>query len=163
VGTSLGYLHLHATSGRLIHRQRLHATACCSVQVRNRGQGLDERDASEDVTVGFADAVARISVFEVHFDPRPCVPSPSFPHPRSFFHFLIGGGPNRENCTPARNKRHAGDAPSNQPTVAGVFPQRNVGTLKPISLSPTTLCAITVIFSPRFSSTSALSLFHVGR
>jgi len=32
--------------------------------------------------------------------------------------------------TLARNKRHTGDAPSNQPIMAGVFPQRNVGTLK---------------------------------
>jgi len=37
-----------------------------------------------------------------------------------------------------RNNRHTGDAPSNQPQVAGVFPRRNVGTLKLIlSLHPT--------------------------
>jgi len=30
----------------------------------------------------------------------------------------------------ARNKRHPGDAPSSQPIVAGLSPQRNVGTLK---------------------------------
>jgi len=34
-----------------------------------------------------------------------------------------GGGANRENCTIARNKRYTGDAPANQPVVAGVFPQ----------------------------------------
>jgi len=32
------------------------------------------------------------------------------------------------NCLGA-NKRHTGDAPFNQPIVAGVFPQENVGTL----------------------------------
>jgi len=41
------------------------------------------------------------------------------------------------NCKPARNKKHTGDAPSDQPIVAGVSPQRKgggapiiVGTLK---------------------------------
>jgi len=35
----------------------------------------------------------------------------------------------REKCTLARNKTHTGNAPSNWPLVAGVFPQRNVGTV----------------------------------
>jgi len=50
--------------------------------------------------------------------PPPLLP----PSPSSFM-------AKQRNCTLARNKRHLGDAPSNQPIVAGVFPQRNVGTL----------------------------------
>jgi len=39
-------------------------------------------------------------------------------------------GEAKQRNTPARNKGHTEDAPANQPIVAGVFPQRNVGTLK---------------------------------
>jgi len=35
-----------------------------------------------------------------------------------------------------RNNRHTRDAPSNQPKVAGLFPQRNVGLEVNLSLSP---------------------------
>jgi len=33
------------------------------------------------------------------------------------------GETKQRNCTPARNNRHTGDAPSNQPVVAGVSPK----------------------------------------
>jgi len=40
------------------------------------------------------------------------------------------GGGQTEKLDQPKTKRHAGDAPSNQPMVAGVFPQRSVVTLK---------------------------------
>jgi len=40
------------------------------------------------------------------------------------------GEAKQRKCTPAINKRPTGDAPFNQPLVAGVLPQWKVGTLK---------------------------------
>jgi len=45
-----------------------------------------------------------------------------------------GGGANRE-IEHRQESRQTGGAPSNQPTVAAVFPQRNVASLKLVSLS----------------------------
>jgi len=45
---------------------------------------------------------------------------------------LSPGEAEQRICTPARNKRHPGDAPSNLPIVAGVSSQRDVGTLQSI-------------------------------
>jgi len=39
------------------------------------------------------------------------------------------GEAKQRNCTLARNKKHTGDGPFNQPIVAGVFPKRDVGNL----------------------------------
>jgi len=44
--------------------------------------------------------------------------------------FLFLKEAKQRSCISARHKRHTGDAFSNQPMVAGVSPQRNVGTLK---------------------------------
>jgi len=48
---------------------------------------------------------------------------------------FLGGGQTEEFVHLLRNNRHTGDAPSNQPKVAGVFPQRNVGLEVNLSLS----------------------------
>jgi len=45
------------------------------------------------------------------------------------------GRPNKEIVHQRETKGHTGDAPSNQPIVAGVSPHGNVGTLKQTSLS----------------------------
>ena len=43
----------------------MHSTACCSIKVRNQGQGLDAEDRAEDVTVCFSNAVVRINAVDV--------------------------------------------------------------------------------------------------
>jgi hypothetical protein len=39
LGTSSGYLQLHAEDGRLLHRQRIHTSQAQSIQARNSGMG----------------------------------------------------------------------------------------------------------------------------
>lgn len=39
LGTSLGYLQLHAEDGQLLHRQRLHTTSAQAISVRVAGMG----------------------------------------------------------------------------------------------------------------------------
>jgi len=48
---------------------------------------------------------------------------------------FLGGGQTEKFVHLLRNNRHNGDVPSNQPKVAGVFPQRNVGLEVNLSLS----------------------------
>jgi len=49
---------------------------------------------------------------------------------RSASHLSLGEAKQRKLYTSEKQNRHTGDAPSNQPIVAGVFLQRNSGTLK---------------------------------
>lgn len=66
LGTSEGFLQLHsAASGALLLRQRLHHSACVGAAVRWAGMGSDPGDLSADVTLTFADAVARVPAWEV--------------------------------------------------------------------------------------------------
>ena len=65
VGTRDGALQLHDAAGRLLFRQRLHALPVEHISVRPSGAGLRADDASEDVTVAFADSVARLSALEL--------------------------------------------------------------------------------------------------
>ena len=65
LGTSSGHLQLHSSDGQLMHRQRLHAKAVTAISVRCAGMQAGSDDASEDVTVCFEDAVARVSSLEV--------------------------------------------------------------------------------------------------
>ena len=39
LGTSSGYLQLHAEDGQLLHRQRIHTSQAQSIQARNSGMG----------------------------------------------------------------------------------------------------------------------------
>ena len=65
VGTSDGHLQLHAGAhGVLLHRQRLHGSACLALRPRVAGAGLCPEDAAEDVTAVFRDALARVSALE---------------------------------------------------------------------------------------------------
>lgn len=65
VGTSDGHLQLHAgATGVLLHRQRLHGSACLALRPRVAGAGLCPEDAAEDVTAVFRDALARVSALE---------------------------------------------------------------------------------------------------
>ena len=65
VGTSDGHLQLHAgATGALLHRQRLHGSACLALRPRVAGAGLCPEDAAEDVTAVFRDALARVSALE---------------------------------------------------------------------------------------------------
>ncbi|KAK9827282.1 hypothetical protein WJX81_008183 [Elliptochloris bilobata] len=73
VGTSGGHLQLHAgASGALLHRQRLHGSACLALRPRVAGAGLCPEDAAEDVTAVFRDALARVSALEVRSLVRLC-------------------------------------------------------------------------------------------
>ncbi len=65
IGTSTGHLQLHSNDMQLLHRQRLHAKAITAITVRGAGMQAGSDDASEDITVCFEDAVARISSLEV--------------------------------------------------------------------------------------------------
>ena len=65
VGTSTGHLQLHSSDAQLLHRQRLHARAITAITVRCAGMQAGSDDASEDITVCFEDAVARVSSLEV--------------------------------------------------------------------------------------------------
>ena len=65
IGTSTGHLQLHSRDAQLLHRQRLHAKAITAISVRCAGMQAGSDDASEDITVCFEDAVARISSLEV--------------------------------------------------------------------------------------------------
>lgn len=65
LGTSTGHLQLHNSEGQLLHRQRLHAKAVTAITVRCAGMQAGSDDASEDITICFTDAVARISSLEV--------------------------------------------------------------------------------------------------
>ena len=75
VGTSSGCLLVLSEDGDLLHRQRLHATAVTAITLRAAGQHA--HDFSEDATICFEDAVARISSLEVGLPPaapsgKPC-------------------------------------------------------------------------------------------
>jgi hypothetical protein len=65
LGTSTGHLQLHSSDGQLMHRQRLHAKAVTAISVRCAGMQAGSDDASEDITVCFENAVARVSSLEV--------------------------------------------------------------------------------------------------
>jgi len=71
-------------------------------------------------------------------------PGPPFKTSSGLLHGDLGifllGGQTEEFVHYLRNNRHTGDAPSNQPKVAGVFPQRNVGLDVNLSLSLLHLC-----------------------
>lgn len=41
LGTSVGYVQLHAEDGQLLHRQRLHTTSAQTVSARVTGMGKD--------------------------------------------------------------------------------------------------------------------------
>ena len=67
LGTSTGHVQLHDSNAQLLHRQRLHAKAVTAISVRCAGMQAGSDDASEDITVCFEDAVARVSSLEVPF------------------------------------------------------------------------------------------------
>ena len=67
LGTSTGHLQLHSSDGQLMHRQRLHAKAVTAISVRCAGMQAGSDDASEDITMCFENAVARVSSLEVWF------------------------------------------------------------------------------------------------
>jgi len=70
---------------------------------------------------------------------------------------FLGGGQTEEFVHYLRNNRHTGDAPSNQPKVAGVFPQRNVGLEVNLSLSPLGQSAlVTTTSAPAVRHASAI-------
>ncbi|KAL3159591.1 hypothetical protein ABBQ38_010003 [Trebouxia sp. C0009 RCD-2024] len=65
LGTSLGYLQLHAEDGQLLHRQRLHTTSAQAISVRVAGMGLKPDDGSEDVSITFSDSIVRLSSLSI--------------------------------------------------------------------------------------------------
>ena len=83
LGTSLGYLQLHNATGPLLHRQRMHSTSCCSIRVRNQGQGVDAEDRAEDVTVCFSNAVVRMNAVDVSFSLSTVISTPCHCSPLS--------------------------------------------------------------------------------
>ena len=89
LGTSTGHLQLHSSDGQLMHRQRLHAKAVTAMSVRCAGMQAGSDDASEDVTVCFEDAVARVSSLEVWF--LPCMSHITFCVPRSISQSVLEG------------------------------------------------------------------------
>ena len=70
IGTSTGHLQLHGSDAQLLHRQRLHARAVTAISVRCAGMQAGSDNASEDITICFEDAVARVSSLEVAIPPR---------------------------------------------------------------------------------------------
>ncbi|KXZ53285.1 hypothetical protein GPECTOR_7g1179 [Gonium pectorale] len=72
-GTRGGALQLHdADSGALLLRQQMHSGPVLSITVRTWRMGLKPDDAVEDVTVGWADAVARIAAWELRTAATSC-------------------------------------------------------------------------------------------
>lgn len=65
LGTSAGWLLVLSSVGQLLHRQRLHSTACLSITGRTWGQGLDSSSVSDDITLCFEDAIVLIPASEV--------------------------------------------------------------------------------------------------
>jgi len=55
-----------------------------------------------------------------------------------------------------RETRHTGDAPSNQPIVAGVFPRGNMSTLEQIFLSLSHKHTLSLFLSPSEANLSAV-------
>lgn len=65
LGTSSGFVQLCDHRGQQISRQRVHKSACTNITLKAAYQGLDPDDSSEDLVVGFRDAVARLHALEV--------------------------------------------------------------------------------------------------
>ncbi|KAI8465884.1 MAG: Rab3 GTPase-activating protein regulatory subunit N-terminus-domain-containing protein [Monoraphidium minutum] len=65
VGTAGGCLELHDPGGRLLFRQRLHAGPVAQICVRTCVAGLQHDNPTEDVTLAFPDAIARLAVHEL--------------------------------------------------------------------------------------------------
>lgn len=52
-------------NGEILHQQRVHDSALVKMEARVHGMGMQPQEAAEDVTLTFANAVARISSLEV--------------------------------------------------------------------------------------------------
>ncbi len=51
--------------GQILHQQRVHESALVKIEPRVHGMGMQPQEIAEDVTLTFANAVARISSLEV--------------------------------------------------------------------------------------------------
>ncbi|GLC64771.1 hypothetical protein PLESTF_000205600 [Pleodorina starrii] len=72
-GTRGGALQLHdAGSGEVMLRQQLHPGPVVSIAIRTWRMGLNPCEAVEDVTVGWADAVARLAAWELRAAATTC-------------------------------------------------------------------------------------------
>jgi hypothetical protein len=60
VGCADGFLHLLSLTGRVLFKQRVHASALASIQCRSSRRGVHAHAALEDVVVTCADTVLRI-------------------------------------------------------------------------------------------------------
>ncbi|GAB4818165.1 hypothetical protein N2152v2_005211 [Parachlorella kessleri] len=65
VGTSTGFLQVHALTGATLHRQDLHEGPLTCISVRLGGMGTDPGDLSEDITVCAPDAVMRLTLLDI--------------------------------------------------------------------------------------------------
>ena len=52
-------------NGDILHQQRVHDSALVKMEARVHGMGMQPQEVAEDVTLTFANAVARISSLEV--------------------------------------------------------------------------------------------------
>ena len=63
-------------SGEILHQQRVHDSALVKMEARVHGMGVQPQEVAEDVTLTFANAVARISSLEVCCSSEPIVFKP---------------------------------------------------------------------------------------
>lgn len=58
-------------NGEILHQQRVHDSALVKMEARVHGMGMQPQEVAEDVTLTFANAVARISSLEVRCSSHP--------------------------------------------------------------------------------------------
>ena len=56
---------MNEDDGQVLHQQRVHDSALVKMEARVHGMGMQPQEVAEDVTLTFANAVARISSLEV--------------------------------------------------------------------------------------------------